>query len=132
MVNYVTNSDIGGMLSLAMEDKAKGGWGLDRPTAVKEIAKIIIITDIVATWSFNNNWKKARSGMTLLFDDTATKPLNPIKKTIGIMIKKEIIKLFFNTLLFFAAYTLCQFPWWKRFVAATAIKKVRPAVKLGI
>ena len=99
---------------------------------VKEIAKIIIITDIVATWSFNNNWKKARSGMTLLFDDTATKPLNPIKKTIGIMIKKEIIKLFFNTLLFFAAYTLCQFPWWKRFVAATAIKKVRPAVKLGI
>ena len=44
------------------------------------------------------------------------------------IITEENNKLFFNLLLSLAANTLCQFPWWKRFVAATAIKNVRPAV----
>ena len=48
--------------------------------------------------------------------------------SIGIIIINESKRLFFNTLLFFAAKTRCQFPWWKRFVAATAMKKVKPAV----
>lgn len=70
---------------------------------VKDIAKNIIITEIVTYWSFNNNWKNARSGAETVSAETATSPENPIKKTIGIIIKKEIIKLFFKTLLFFAA-----------------------------
>ena len=70
---------------------------------VKDIAKKIIITEIVTYWSFKSNWKNARSGAETVSAETATSPENPIKKTIGIIIKKEIIKLFFKTLLFFAA-----------------------------
>ena len=47
--------------------------------------------------------KKARSGLTLELIDTATNPLKPIKKTIGIIIKNEMIKLLFKTSLLFAA-----------------------------
>ena len=39
------------------------------------------------------------------------------------------MKPFFKLSIFFAAYTLCQIPWSNKFVANTAIKKVRPAVK---
>ena len=90
---------------------------------VRDIARTITINDRILVWSLSKIEKKARSGFTLKFWDTATKPLNPIKKTIGIIIKKDINKLFFNTWLFFAAKTLCQFPWWNKLVAATAIKK---------
>ena len=38
------------------------------------------------------------------------------------------IKPFFKLSILFAAYTLCQIPWSNKFVANTAIKKVRPAV----
>ena len=62
--------------------------------------KTITITDNIKVCSFNNNAKKAKSGKTLELIDTATKPLKPIKKTIGIIIKNEAIKLFFSTLLF--------------------------------
>ena len=65
---------------------------------VSDIAKIIIITEIANDCSFNIKEKKARSGITLLFADTATRPLKPIKKTIGMIIKKEIIRDFFKTL----------------------------------
>ena len=51
----------------------------------------------------NKREKKARSGVTLLFCDTAIKPENPIIKTIGTITINEITRLFFNTLLFFAA-----------------------------
>ena len=61
--------------------------------------------------SLNNREKKAKSGITLLFSETAIKPLNPMKNTIGMIIKNEKVRLFFSTLLSFAAYTLCQFPW---------------------
>ena len=70
---------------------------------VSDIAKTITITDNIKVCSFNNNEKKAKSGTTVELIDTATKPLKPIKKTIGIIIKNEMTKLFFNTLLFFAA-----------------------------
>ena len=95
---------------------------------VSEIAKITIINAKKIKSFPNNKEKKAKSGITDELDETATKPVNPIKKTIGIIIKKEKNKLFFKISLFFAAYTLCQLPWWNKLVAATAIKKVRPAV----
>ena len=47
---------------------------------VKETAKIISIIEIDTDWSFNNNEKKAKSGKTLEFSETAIKPQNPIKK----------------------------------------------------
>ena len=98
---------------------------------VKDIARTITTNDRISEWFLSKIEKKARSGFTFKSWDTAIKPLNPIKKTIGIIIIKEIDKLFFNTSLFFAAKILCQFPWWNKLVAATAIKKVIPAVKLG-
>ena len=42
-------------------------------------------------------------GTKIFSDDTATNPEKPIKKTIGIITKKEKIKLFFKTSVFFAA-----------------------------
>ena len=51
----------------------------------------------------NNNEKKLRSGITFESTDTATKPLKPIKKTIGIITINAKIKLFVSTSLFFAA-----------------------------
>ena len=39
-----------------------------------------------------------QSGKTLLFFETATNPQKPIKKTTGIIIKKDIIKLFLSTI----------------------------------
>ena len=53
--------------------------------------------------SLSNNEKKPRSGLIDESIEKATMPVKPIKKTIGIIIKNEIIKLFFNTLKFFAA-----------------------------
>ena len=98
---------------------------------VNYITKSNIINDIIKVFSFSNNEKKARSEITFEFFDKAIKQINNIKKTIGIIITNDEIKIYFNTLLSFAAYILCQFPWWKRFVAATAMKNVNPAVKLG-
>ena len=77
---------------------------------VNDIAKSNIINDIIKVFSFSNNEKKARSEITFEFFDTAIKPMNPIKNTIGIIITNDEIKLYFNTLLSFAAYILCQFP----------------------
>ena len=79
-------------------------------------------------FSFKRIVKKARSGFILLSRDIAIIPEMPIKKTIGIIIKKEIQRLCFNIFSFLAEKTLCQLPWWKRFVAATAMKKVNPDV----
>ena len=39
----------------------------------------------------------AKTDSILLFSDIATKPVKPIKKTIGKIIKKERIKLVFKT-----------------------------------
>ena len=90
---------------------------------VNDTARIIISTDKNSVLSFNKMEKNAKSGFTLISNEIAIIPLIPIKNTIGIIITKDIQRLLFNTLLSFAAKTLCQFPWWKRFVAATAIKK---------
>ena len=70
---------------------------------VKEIAKKIIKIDIVKLFSFKSKAKKARSGITFGLSDTATSPVNPIIKITGIIIKKDIIKLVFKTLIFLAA-----------------------------
>ena len=65
---------------------------------VKEIANNIIIIDNIPCCSFNNKEKNARSGTTFGFLDTAINPLKPIINIIGIIIIKEIIKLFLSTL----------------------------------
>ena len=46
--------------------------------------------------ALSNNEKKPRSGLLLGSIEKATIPEKPIKKTIGIIIKKEMIKLFFK------------------------------------
>ena len=69
---------------------------------VKEIAKKMIIIDSVVAFSFNNKEKKAKSGTTFDFSETAIRPVNPIINTTGIIIKNESIKLLRKTLLFFA------------------------------
>ena len=70
---------------------------------VNDIPRTITITDSKDVWSLNNKEKKARSGITFESIEAATRPLKPIKKTIGIIKKNEISKLFFNIILFFAA-----------------------------
>ena len=70
---------------------------------VKEIESNIKIIEILRDSFFNNIEKKAKSGLTELLIDTATKPLNPKKNTIGITIKNEINKLLFSVLLSLAA-----------------------------
>ena len=76
---------------------------LNPPYKVYTSELTITITDNIKVCSFSSNEKKAKSGTTVELIDTATKPLKPIKKTIGIIIKNEAIKLFFSTLLFCAA-----------------------------
>ena len=73
-------------------------------------SRIIIRMDKNSVLSFNRMEKNAKSGFTLLSNETAIIPLIPIKNTIGIIIIKDIQRLFFNTSLSFAAKTLCQFP----------------------
>ena len=70
---------------------------------VSDIPRIMTITDNIEIFSLKSREKKARSGITFESIEVATKPLKPIKKTIGIIKKKEINKLFFNIKLFFAA-----------------------------
>ena len=70
---------------------------------VNEIASATITTYKKTALSFNNKEKKARSGTTEESCDTAIRPEKPIINTTGIMIKNEIIKLFFKTFSFFAA-----------------------------
>ena len=77
---------------------------------VRERAKKIIIIDSKNSSFDRSKEKKARSGITEELADTAIKPVKPIMKTTGMIIKKEKNKLFFKTLLFLAAYTLCQLP----------------------
>ena len=64
---------------------------------VSDIAKIIITIYNNSDLSFNNIEKKAKSGFTLLSTEIAIIPVIPIKKTIGIIIKKDSLRLFFNT-----------------------------------
>ena len=53
--------------------------------------------------SFKSNVKNPRSGRIVGSNEKATIPVKPIKNTIGIIMMKDIIKLFFKTSLFFAA-----------------------------
>ena len=59
--------------------------------------------DSVKTSSSSRIEKNAKSGITFEFFETETNPVNTIKKTMGITIKKANNKLFFKTLLSFAA-----------------------------
>ena len=77
---------------------------------VNEMAIKIIVTEIIKSFLFKTNEKKAKSGTTFGFKEIATNPENPKIKTIGIIIKKAKIKLLFRVAKFFAAYTLCQLP----------------------
>ena len=63
---------------------------------VKARPKVTIISDNISVWSLNNNIKKPRSGLAVEFIENETIPAKPIKKTIGIIIKKAIIKPFFK------------------------------------
>ena len=74
---------------------------------VSDKAIIIINADKKGMFSFKRIEKKARSGFILLSRDIAINPETPIKKTIGIIIKKENQRLCFNTFSFLAANTLC-------------------------
>ncbi len=66
---------------------------------VNEIAKIIIIIDKKRAFSLSSKEKNARSGIRFEFWEAAINPVNPIKNTIGIIIKNEKIRLLFKTLL---------------------------------
>ena len=70
---------------------------------VKDMAKkTIIITMKIFCWSSISE-KKARSGFTSGFKDVDINPQKPIKKTIVILKRKDIIRLVFSTLKFLAA-----------------------------
>ena len=58
--------------------------------------RIIIIKDNISVWSFNNKLKKPKSGLIDGSIENETIPIKPIKKTIGTIIKKEIIKPLFK------------------------------------
>ena len=90
---------------------------IDKAQALKTISKRMnfFIPENInqSEFEINKNINKAdqpvfligfpRSGTTFGSADTATNPLNPIKKTIGIITINATIKLFFNTILFLAA-----------------------------
>ena len=63
---------------------------------VKANAKIIINKEMYFVFSFNKSVKNPKSGIIFEFIEMATKPENPIKKTIGIIIKKETKRLFYK------------------------------------
>ena len=63
---------------------------------VNAIPSIITNKDKKIVCSLSNNEKNPRSGLVLGSIEKATIPEKPINKTIGIIIKKEIIKLFFK------------------------------------
>ena len=63
---------------------------------VKANPSVIIINDNNSVCSFSNSEKKPRSGLALGSIENETIPANPIKKTIGTIIKKEMIKPFFK------------------------------------
>ena len=56
--------------------------------------KVTIINDKNSVCSLSSNEKKPKSGITFASTEIATRPENPIKKTMGIMIKNETNKLF--------------------------------------
>ena len=65
---------------------------------VKDIAKKTIVTTIKIFCLSNNSEKKARSGFPSGFKDADINPQKPIKKTIVIVNREDIIKLVFSTL----------------------------------
>ena len=63
---------------------------------VKASPKVTIIKDNISVCSLSNNVKKPRSGLVPESIENETIPAKPIKKTIGTIIKKEMIKPFFK------------------------------------
>ena len=70
---------------------------------VREMPKKIIIGTKKLFFSVSINVKKAKSGFISVFSEIATNPVNPNINTIGIIIKDEKSKLFFNILKLLAA-----------------------------
>jgi hypothetical protein len=58
--------------------------------------RIIIIKDNISVCSFNNKVKNPKSTLADGSIEKDTIPIKPIKKTIGTIIKKEIINADFN------------------------------------
>ena len=87
---------------LILDCYALGGVEKISPEAPIPILKFSIDFITVEHYStsgfFNNKEKNARSGITFGFLETAINPLKPIINIIGIIIIKEIIKLFLSTL----------------------------------
>ena len=54
--------------------------------------------DNISVCSFNNRVKNPKSGLLFGSIENETIPAKPIKKTIGMIIKKEISKPFFKVL----------------------------------
>ena len=65
---------------------------------VNDRPKVTITIDKSLVCSVNNKEKKPKSGIALESTETATKPLKPIKKTIGMITIKETIKLFLRSI----------------------------------
>ena len=60
---------------------------------VKANPRVIITKDKISVCPFNNNVKNPKSGLLLASIENETIPAKPIKKTMGTIMKKEIIKL---------------------------------------
>ena len=71
---------------------------LDQSTVeiVKANPSVITNSDNISVCSLSSNVKNAKSGLLPGSIENETIPTKPIKKTIGTIMKKEIIKLFFR------------------------------------
>ena len=61
---------------------------------VNDTARIIITIDKNSALSFKRIEKNAKSGLTFGLTDVEIKPLNPVKKTIGIHLSLAILFIF--------------------------------------
>ena len=75
-----------------------GAYPPDLSLIVKARPKTITNKDNKVVFCLSNKEKKPRSGLIDESIENATNPVKPIKKTIGTIIKKDIIKLFFKVL----------------------------------
>ena len=80
-------------------------------------ALLIVFLIACITSGFSQDKEKIKGDKNVIINETTLNPYNRI--VVGEKFKIE---------LFFAEKTRCQFPWWNKLVAATAIKKVNPAV----
>ena len=97
----------------------------------REIARTnidIVNIELEPVMGFNSKEKNTVLGSLAFPVITASIPKKPKIKRKGNTTKKAEAKPMARSLLLFAEKTLCQIPWSNKFVANTAIKKVKPAV----